>query len=225
MRGVFIGYGRDLAQAVEERRLGGHIAEELKARLLDMALSGLFHFNQGRRGGGGFWGAAAGFAGSLFGGGRPAAGPCAGAITTTSSRTDGPSRRCSVAMARCSATPTRSTCCGPGRGRRCERRRTGAGVTVDATYAPHNTVEGSVPEIDAMRRELAEASAPASSRWSGRPSVTASSWAISDGSHLSPDHADRGGSSQAWMISLVDLRNADNEGRIGGVWGGFPLAG
>ena len=157
MRGVFIGYGRDLAQAVEERRLGRHIAEELKARLLDMALSGLFDFMQGRRGGGGFWGAAAGFAGSLFGGGRAGGGSLRrgyhydvvedGRPELAVFGRDGQmfSHTDTVNMLRDLAGA------GGANG-----ARTGAGVTVYATYAPHNTVEGSGPEIDAMRRELAE---------------------------------------------------------------------
>lgn len=77
LREVFIGYGRDLAGAVRDGRLGEHIAEELQSRLLDMALSGLFDFLSGSRGGGGgggFWGGVAGFVGGLFGGGRAGGG-------------------------------------------------------------------------------------------------------------------------------------------------------
>lgn len=70
MRGVFVGYGRDLAQAVRDGRLGAHIAEELQSRLLDMALSGAFDFLRSRAGSGGVLG----FVGSLFGGGRAGGG-------------------------------------------------------------------------------------------------------------------------------------------------------
>lgn len=75
MRAQFHSYGREVVDAIRDGRIGEHIAEEMQARLIDMALDGLFDFlnpqggggNGG--GGGGFWSSAASFVGSLFGGG------------------------------------------------------------------------------------------------------------------------------------------------------------
>ena len=75
MRAEFQSYGREVADAIENGRIGEHIADELKAGLIDMALSGLFDFlypDRSRAGagggdGGGVWAMAAQIVGSLFG--------------------------------------------------------------------------------------------------------------------------------------------------------------
>lgn len=71
-RSEFKSFGYDIADAIKEKRVGQHIAEEMQQRLLDMALDGLFDFlnprsNGGASGGGGFLGMAGSFLGSMFG--------------------------------------------------------------------------------------------------------------------------------------------------------------
>lgn len=74
----FKSFGYDIADAIKEKRVGEWIADEMQARLLDMALNGLFDFlfpsDQGGTGGGGgsgggWWGVVSAVVGSLFGGG------------------------------------------------------------------------------------------------------------------------------------------------------------
>lgn len=78
MRAQFHSYGREVVDAIESGRIGEHIADEMKSRLIDMALDGLFDFmNPGGGkggGGGGFWSTAASVVGWLFGPGRAGGG-------------------------------------------------------------------------------------------------------------------------------------------------------
>lgn len=70
LQSEFHAAGREIVQAIEDGRIGEHIAEDLKARLIEMALSGLFNFlnPQGGAGSGdGFWAMGARMVGSLFG--------------------------------------------------------------------------------------------------------------------------------------------------------------
>lgn len=69
LQSEFHAAGREIVSAIEEGRIGEHIAEDLKARLIEMALAGLFNFlnPQGGEGSGGFWDVGARVVGSLFG--------------------------------------------------------------------------------------------------------------------------------------------------------------
>lgn len=69
LQAEFHAAGRQIVDAVEDGRLGEHIAGELKDRLIDMALSGLFDFLNPRGGAGGesIWSVGARIVGSLFG--------------------------------------------------------------------------------------------------------------------------------------------------------------
>jgi hypothetical protein len=76
MRADFHSYGNEIVDAIEAGRIGEHIGDQLKARLIEMALDGLFNFLNPEQGGGstgggggGFWTMAANFAASMFGGG------------------------------------------------------------------------------------------------------------------------------------------------------------
>lgn len=72
----FKSFGYDIADAIKEKRVGAWIADEMQARLLDMALNGLFDFlfpsgqggTGGGSGGGGWWGFVGDVVGSMFGG-------------------------------------------------------------------------------------------------------------------------------------------------------------
>lgn len=76
LRREFVSYGQSIVQAVEEGRLGEEIADQLKARLIDIALNGLFDFLNPRGGGGpaapasSAWSTVASVASQIFGAGR-----------------------------------------------------------------------------------------------------------------------------------------------------------
>lgn len=78
LRGLFRDYGRTLVDAVEDGRLGEHIAMELRDRLLDYALNGVFEalFSGGNKtgGGGGLGGLISSGLNFLFGGRRASGG-------------------------------------------------------------------------------------------------------------------------------------------------------
>lgn len=75
LRREFVSYGQSIVQAVEDGRLGEEIADQLKARLIDMALNGLFNFLNPQNGQGpagqasSFWSTASTVASAIFGGG------------------------------------------------------------------------------------------------------------------------------------------------------------
>lgn len=77
LRQEFVSYGQSIVQAVEDGRLGEEIGDQLKARLIEMALSGLFDFLSPGNGQGpaaqasSVWSTVATVASSLFGGKGP----------------------------------------------------------------------------------------------------------------------------------------------------------
>lgn len=85
MRAQFRSYGHEVVEAIESGRLGENIADELKARLIDHALNGLFDFLYPKDGGGpaaeggsSIWQMGANVISSMFGGpgpGRAGGGP------------------------------------------------------------------------------------------------------------------------------------------------------
>lgn len=78
LREDFRSYGREVVDAIEAGRIGEHIGDELKARLIDMALNGLFDVfgprGGGKGGGGSLLDMGARLVGSLFGMGPGRAG-------------------------------------------------------------------------------------------------------------------------------------------------------
>lgn len=79
LREQFKSYGREVADAIKDGRLGEYIGDKLKERMLDGALESLFAMlsraGQGGGGGGGFWASVASTVGSfLQGGGRAGGG-------------------------------------------------------------------------------------------------------------------------------------------------------
>lgn len=80
LRREFISYGQSIVQAVEDGRLGEEIADQLKARLIEMALNGLFNFLNPQNGqgpgaqGASAWSSVASVVSALFGGGPGRAG-------------------------------------------------------------------------------------------------------------------------------------------------------
>ncbi len=76
LRAEFVSYGQSIVQAVEDGRLGEEIADQLKARLIDMALNGLFNFLNPQNGQGpageaaSMWSSFTAVASQLFGAGR-----------------------------------------------------------------------------------------------------------------------------------------------------------
>lgn len=82
LKDQFRSYGHELADAIRTERLGEHIAERMQARLMDMALDGLFDFlnPRGQTGGTNWLAKGLQIAGSAlgFGGGRAGGGPTRG---------------------------------------------------------------------------------------------------------------------------------------------------
>lgn len=78
LREQFKSYGREVAGAIRDGRLGEYIGDQLKAKLLDGGLDALFNMMSGggKSDGGGFWATAAKFGASLFskGGGKASGG-------------------------------------------------------------------------------------------------------------------------------------------------------
>lgn len=160
VRETFKSAGREVVQAIQDGRIGEYIGDKLKERLLDGALSALFDAigsaSKGGKGGsgGGFWGSLLNFGASLFtkGGGKASGGDVKAGFQYRAAE-HGPELFMLGGQGQVtSAAETVKMLQGMGGG--AGSRGESAGVSVSATYAPNISVQGSGPEIDALRREL-----------------------------------------------------------------------
>ncbi|AQR60823.1 hypothetical protein BZG35_03510 [Brevundimonas sp. LM2] len=174
LRENFRSYGRDIVDAIESGRIGETIGDEIKNRLLDGALDQLFTMMSGGGGAGGksgdsgFWGTVLSVGASLLTGGK-SGGPSIAQKKSFSRASGGPVQdgvhyrmaehgpellllgsQGQVTNAAATAQMFRDI--GPGTG---GSGSSNAAPVVNATYSPNIVVNGSGPEIDALRRELA----------------------------------------------------------------------
>ncbi|MBJ7485967.1 hypothetical protein [Brevundimonas sp.] len=171
LRDQFNSYGREVVQAIEDGRIGEYIGDRIKERLLDGALNALFSMmgngGGGGKSGGGFLSGLLGFGASLLSGGNPVGVGAAGAFGKTG-RAPGGDVRAGFAYRMAEHGPELLMLGGQGQVTSAAETAKmvqdlagpagGAGVggvTVTATYAPNIRVDGSGPEIDALRRQLA----------------------------------------------------------------------
>lgn len=183
LRDQFKGYGREIVSAIEGGRIGEYIGDRLKERLLDGGLNALFDMlnNAGSQkggGGGGFWGTVLNLGASLLGARAPVGtinpglstpgftggGWFGGGLASGGAAKAGFHYR----MAE-HGTPELLMLGGQGQvanmaqmadmlkssGMGIPSQDGGASIVVNTPYSPNIVVNGSGPEIDALRRELA----------------------------------------------------------------------
>lgn len=162
LRNTFNSYGREVVQAIEDGRIGENIGDKIKERLLDGALNALFDAiggGGGRKSGGGLLSGLLNVGASLLGGGSGRANVKIGKAGGGDVR-DGMVYRMAehgpellLMGTKGQVTSAAETAkmvqdlAGPGGG--------SGGVSVQATYAPNIRVNGSGPEVEALRRQLA----------------------------------------------------------------------
>lgn len=159
VRETFKAAGREVVDAIKAGRLGEYIGDRLKEKMLDGALDALFSALKGggQSGGGGFWGQALSFGMSLFGkGGGKASGGGTKAGFAYGMAEHGPELFMLGGQGQVTSFAETSKMVSEYLGGASGARDGGSGMTVNATYAPNISVTGSGPEIDALRRQLAE---------------------------------------------------------------------
>lgn len=171
LRQTFNSYGREVVQAIEDGRIGEYIGDKIKERLLDGALNALFNAiggGDGGKSGGGFLSSLFSFGASLLGGGgvKSANAWAAGGGKLSLGRAAGGDVRDGFVYRMAEHGPELLLMGGKGQVTSAAETAkmvkdlagpggAGGGVTVHASYAPNIRVDGSGPEIDALRRQLA----------------------------------------------------------------------
>lgn len=157
IRETFKSAGREVVDAIRAGRLGEYIGDRLKEKLMDGALDALFNAlgGGGRKGGGGFWNGLLNFGMQAFGkGGGKAAGGGTRAGFAYGMAEHGPELFMLGGQGQVTSfaeTARMVQELGGGQG----ASGLSQPMSVSATYAPNITVNGSGPEVDALRRELA----------------------------------------------------------------------